>query len=65
MGSLLQRKYLLVLSFDLQIKKKVATRTPKNLICGGAKLAVNIRMPDEMKAALDKVAAIKFRSFNS
>jgi hypothetical protein len=29
------------------------------------KVAVNIRMPDDMKAALDKIAGGEFRSLNS
>ena len=39
--------------------------TPKKLISGGMKVAVNIRMPEGMKKALDKIAAGEFRSLNS
>lgn len=37
----------------------------KNLGTGGMKVAVNIRMPDGMKKALDKIANQEFRSLNS
>ena len=35
------------------------------LPCGGMKVAVNIRMPEDMKTALDKIAGGEFRSLNS
>ena len=37
----------------------------KILVSGGMKVAVNIRMPEGMKKALDKIAASEFRSLNS
>ena len=37
----------------------------KKLVSGGMKVAVNIRMPEGMKKALDEIAAGEFRSLNS
>ena len=50
-------------SFIMQ--EKNCNTTPKKLIFGGMKVAVNIRMPEGMKKALDKIAAGEFRSLNS
>ena len=46
-------------------QKKSCKPLKKNLIDGGMKVAVNIRMPEDMKQALDKIAAGEFRSLNS
>ena len=51
------------ISFIMQEKNCIIT--PKTLIFGGMKVAVNIRMPEGMKKALDKIAAGEFRSLNS
>jgi hypothetical protein len=47
------------------MQEKSCKLPPKNLIFGGMKVAVNIRMPEEMKEALDKIASSQFRSLNS
>ena len=47
------------------IQEKNCNLTLKNLISGGMKVAVNIRMPEGMKKTLDKIAASEFRSLNS
>jgi len=46
------------------MQEKSCNLTEKILI-GGMKVAVNIRMPEEMKKALDEIAASEFRSLNS
>ena len=51
------------ISFIMQEKSCISTK--KNLIDGGMKVAVNIRMPEDMKQALDRIAAREFRSLNS
>jgi hypothetical protein len=47
------------------MQEKNCNLTPKLLISGGMKVAVNIRMPEGMKKTLDKIAASEFRSLNS
>lgn len=47
------------------MQEKNCSLSPKNLRFGGMKVAVNIRMPEEMKKALEKIAASEFRSLNS
>jgi hypothetical protein len=52
-----------IISFIMQ--EKSCKPLQKNLINGGMKVAVNIRMPEDMKKALDKIASSEFRSLNS
>ena len=52
-----------IIPFMMQEKSCKVTLGP--LPCGGMKVAVNIRMPEDMKAALDKIAGGEFRSLNS
>ena len=54
----------IILSNYLQINKKIAFFLKKGTI-PVMKVAVNIRMPERMKKALDEIAESEFRSLNS
>jgi len=63
---ILKINYIFTYNTVLFIKQeKNCNSTPKKLISGGMKVAVNIRMPKAMKKALDQIAANEFRSLNS
>jgi hypothetical protein len=47
------------------MQEKNCNLTLKNLRSEDMKVAVNIRMPEDMKKALDEIAASEFRSLNS
>ena len=47
------------------MQEKNCNSPQKKLVSRGMKVAVNIRMPEGMKKALDKIAASEFRSLNS
>ena len=47
------------------MQEKNCNLKQKEIIFGGMKVAVNIRMPEGMKKALDEIAAGEFRSLNS
>ena len=59
-----QLPFISVPLFVYNSRKKLQFTT-KKYIHGGMKVAVNIRMPENMKKALDKIAASEFRSLNS
>ena len=58
--------FIITYNIVLFIMKEKNCNSPlKKLISGGMKVAVNIRMPEGMKKALDEIAASEFRSLNS
>ena len=58
--------YMFTYNIVLFIMQEKNCNSPlKKLISGGMKVAVNIRMPEGMKKALDEIAAGEFRSLNS
>jgi len=47
------------------LQEKYCNLIQKKLRYGAMKMAVNIRMPEKMKKALDRIAESEFRSLNS